>query len=291
MKALVIGAAGQLGAELVRTAGARPLVAPAREALDVTDADAVRALVARERPAVVLNCAAFHDVPRCELEPERAFRVNAVAVRDLARACADAVARLVTFSTDYVFAGDLQRPCTEDDVPRPLQVYGATRLAGEHAALAEAPGLAVVIRTCGLYGPGGSRMKRGNFVDNRLEEALGGQDLEMASEQVVSPTRAHDLAVATWALLDHPSRAAGVYHLVNEGACSWFELAQEVFRLAGARGTVRPVDRGARTGAMRRPRLSALANTRAHALGVALPPWREAVATHVAGALAARGAA
>ncbi|MBI3789548.1 MAG: dTDP-4-dehydrorhamnose reductase [Gemmatimonadetes bacterium] len=281
MKALLIGGHGQLGADLARTAGDRTIVAPARGALDVTDAAAVRAAIAAGRPDVVINCAAFHNVPLCEDEPARAFLVNAIAVRDLARACAERGTRLVTFSSDYVFGGDARSPWAEEAMPAPLQVYGATRLAGEHFARAEAPDRTIVIRTCGLYGAGGARSKGGNFVDNRVAEARAGQDLDMASEQVVSPTATHDLAVATWQLLDAPAVGPGLYHLVNEGACSWHEFASEIFRLVGARGTVRPVDRGARTGAMRRPRYSALANTRARALGVTLRPWREALAAYL----------
>ncbi len=281
MKVLLIGASGQLGTDLRRTGSAHEIVAPARDQLDITDEASIRGAIAAERPEVVINCAAFHNVPLCETEPELAFRVNAVAVRDLATACAERHTRLVTFSSDYVFGGDHVVPYAEDAVPAPLQVYGMTRVAGEHAARAAAPDQAFIIRTCGLYGSAGARAKGGNFVDSRVADARTGQDLEMASEQVVSPTSTHDLALAVWQLLAAPGTAAGTYHLVNEGACAWSELAQAVFQLVHARGTVIPVDRGARSGAMRRPRYSALANTRARALGVTMRPWREALAEYV----------
>lgn len=289
MKVLLLGARGQLGTDLRLAGAAHEIIAPAREALDVTDAGAMRGVIAAARPDVVINCTAFHHVPLCETEPERAFRVNVVAVRDLAAACAERGVRLVTFSSDYVFGGEQATPYTEDAVPHPLQLYGITRLAGEHAALAAAPEHAVIVRTCGLYGSAGAASKGGNFVDNRVAEARAGLDLEMASEQVVSPTSTHDLAAAVWQLLEAPALAPGVYHLVNEGACSWFEFAQAIFAIMKATGTVRPVDRGARTGAMRRPRYSALANVRARVLGVTLRPWREALAdylraTHLEGA-------
>ncbi len=281
MKVLLLGARGQLGTDLRLGGAAHEIIAPAREALDVTDAGAVRHAIADATPDVVINCTAFHNVPLCETEPERAFRVNVVAVRDLAAACAGHGTRLVTFSSDYVFGGDRTTPYPEDAMPHPLQVYGITRLAGEHAALAAAPDHAIIIRTCGLYGTAGASSKGGNFVDNRVAEARAGKDLDMASEQVVSPTATHDLARATWQLLAAPGVTPGVYHLVNEGACSWFEFAQAIFTIMKASGTVRPVDRGARTGAMRRPRYSALANVRARALGVTLRPWREALAAYL----------
>ncbi len=281
MKVLLLGARGQLGSDLRLGGVAHEIVAPAREALDVTDAGAVRGAIAAARPDVVINCTAFHNVPLCESEPELAFRTNGVAVRDIAMACAERNVRLVTYSSDYVFGGDQTTPYSEDATPHPLQVYGITRLAGEHAALACAPEHAIVIRTCGLYGAAGSSSKGGNFVNGRVLEARAGHDLEMASEQVVSPTATTDLAHATWQLLLASGTTPGIYHLVNEGACSWFEFAQEIFALTRSRGTVRPVDRGARTGAMRRPRYSVLANTRARALGVTLRPWRDALADYV----------
>ncbi len=281
MRVLLLGAHGQLGTDLRASGGTREIIAPSRSALDVTDAGAVRGAIAAARPDVVINCAAFHNVPLCEAEPEQAFRTNVIAVRDLATACADRDVRLVSFSSDYVFGGDQATPYAEHAQPQPLQVYGITRLAGEYAARAAAPDHAVVIRTCGLYGSAGAASKGGNFVNARIAEARTGQDLEMASEQVVSPTSTHDLAIATWQLLDASGAAPGIYHLVNEGTCSWYEFAREIFALANASGTVHPVDRGARTGTMRRPRYSALANTRACALGITLRPWREALAAYV----------
>lgn len=238
-------------------------------------------MVARVRPQVVINCAAFHNVPKCEDDPAQAFLVNCVAVRDLAAACVEHDARLVTFSTDYVFGGERSTPWTEDDRPAPLQMYGISRLAGEHAALATAPAHAVVIRTCGLYGRSGARSKGGNFVDGRVADARAGKRIEMASEQVLAPTSTDDLSRAVLALIEHAGCKPGVYHLVNEGQCSWYEFTREIARLIGAGTEVVPVDRGGRTGNMRRPLYSVLANTRARSLGITLPPWRDALARYL----------
>jgi dTDP-4-dehydrorhamnose reductase len=204
-----------------------------------------------------------------------------VAVRDLAAACAEAGARLVTFSSDYVFGGERKTPWREDDLPAPLQIYGISRLAGEHAALGVAPEQAVVIRTCGLYGRSGARSKGGNFVDGRVADARAGKRIEMACEQVVAPTSTDDLSRAVFALIAQPRLTPGLYHLVNEGACSWYEFTREIVRIIGAEAEVVPVDRGGRTGSMRRPLYSVLANTRARALGVALRPWQEALADYL----------
>ena len=281
MKILLIGATGQLGGDLLRNNPGHEIIAPGREALDLARQGEAARLIAQMRPDTVINCAAFHNVPKCEEEPAQAFLVNCVAVRDLAAACAAQGVRLVTFSSDYVFGGERSEPWREDDRPFPLQVYGISRLAGEHAALASAPEHAVVIRTCGLYGRSGARSKGGNFVDGRVADARAGKRIEMASEQVVAPTSTDDLSRAVYALLASPKLAPGIYHLVNEGACSWYEFTREIVRLVGGKSEVEPVDRGGKTGNMRRPLYSVLANTKARALGVRLRPWREALADYL----------
>jgi dTDP-4-dehydrorhamnose reductase len=277
MRILLIGGTGQLGGDLLRHNPGHEIAAPGREELDIAHPEELRAALARFRPELVINCAAFHNVPLCEEQPELAFKVNCVAVRDLAAACPDIGARLITFSSDYVFGGDKRTPYAEDDLPQPLQVYGITRLAGEHAALATAPAHAIVIRTCGLYGESGARSKGGNFVDSRVADAVAGKTIEMAAEQTVAPTSTTDLSKAVLALAAHPSLRPGIYHLVNEGQCSWYELTASIVEILGLPTKVVPVDRGGRTGAMRRPLYSVLANYKARRLGITLPSWRDAL--------------
>ncbi|HZP55920.1 MAG TPA: dTDP-4-dehydrorhamnose reductase [Dehalococcoidia bacterium] len=290
MRIVLIGATGQLGADLLRNNGAHEIDAPARDRLDLARPAEAAAYLRRARPDLAINCAAFHNVPLCETEPEQAFRVNCVAVRDLALACRDIGARLVTFSSDYVFRGDRRTPYAEDDAPGPVQMYGITRLAGENAALAAAPEHAIVIRTCGLYGRSGAKSKGGNFVDKVLELARRESAFDMSCDQTVAPTSTDDLARAVLALIAHPGARPGVYHLVNEGQCTWHEFSRAIVELAGLAAEVRPVDRGGRTGDMRRPLYSVLANTRARALGIALRPWRDALADYVAAKAAPRSA-
>jgi dTDP-4-dehydrorhamnose reductase len=281
VKILLIGATGQLGGDLVRNNPGHEIIAPPRDRLDLMRPGEAARAVQEFHPEAVINCAAFHNVPKCEEEPEQAFRVNCVAVRDLAAACEANSARLITFSSDYVFGGERSIPWREDDCPAPLQIYGISRLAGENAALATAPGRAIVIRTCGLYGRAGARSKGGNFVDGRVKDALDGKRIEMASEQIVAPTSTDDLSRAVFSLMANPLLQPGIYHLVNDGQCSWYDFTREIVRLLGTSCEVVPVDRGGRTGAMRRPRDSVRANTRARALGVVLPPWQDALARYV----------
>jgi len=282
MKVLLIGAAGQLGGDLLRNNVDLEINAPGREELDLSRSEQSAAIVRRYKPDVILNCAAFHNVPLCETQTEQAFFVNCVAVRNLAALAVEIGAWFVTFSSDYVFGGDGKRtPYLETDPPAPLQIYGITRLAGEHAALAVAPLRSVVIRTCGLYGRSGARSKGGNFVDGRVADARTGRSIEMASEQIVAPTSTDDLSHAVLKLIRHPHLAPGIYHLVNEGECSWYALTQAIVEIIGSRTKVIPVDRGGRTGGMRRPLYSVLANTRARALGITLRPWRAALTDYL----------
>ena len=161
--------------------------AAGREELDVADDAAVAAAMAELSPTLVVNCAAFHNVDVCEREEDRSFEVNARAVKRLAEACATTGAKLVHFSTNYVFDGTSSEPYDEDDRPSPRSVYAISKLAGEHAALAYAPG-ALVVRTAGLYGMHGSESKGGNFVTRMLARAREQGSLRMVADQRLTPT-------------------------------------------------------------------------------------------------------
>ena len=277
MNILLIGKTGQLGGSILAEPTSHRIHAPDRAELDIESRQSYERVIAEFRPDVVINTAAFHNVPQCEVEPHRAFAVNCQSVRDLAAICKKMDVRLVTFSTDYVFSGEQRTPYREDDRTGPLQMYGISRLAGELAALATAPQHAVVIRTCGLYGLSGATSKGGNFVDKRITDAQTNSELEMGCDQVVSPTYTGDLAQAVLKLIEHPQLVPGIYHLVNEGECTWSDFTKAIYELMDINVSVRPVDRGGMSGEMRRPLYSALANTKARALGITLPHWRNAL--------------
>lgn len=292
MRILLIGSTGQLGGDILRNNREHDIIAPGRDQLDLARPDQVEMQVREAGPDLVINCAAFHNVPLCEERPDQAFMINCVAVGKLATACRSIGAQLVTFSSDYVFGGEGKRtPYLESDAPRPLQIYGISRAAGEYAALSGAPDHAIIIRTCGLYGRSESRSKGGNFVDNRVADGRSGKPLEMASEQIVSPTSTDDLSRAVLQLAAHPGRKAGIYHLVNEGECSWFELTKAIYEILGLKGELRPVDRGGVSGTMRRPLYSVLANNKARALGISMRPWRDALERYLAARYPAASAA
>jgi dTDP-4-dehydrorhamnose reductase len=280
VKALVLGAAGQLGRELVPRLGDELAWAGGRAELDVTDERAVTALVARVRPDVVFNATAYNRVDAAESEPERAFAVNALAPRALALAARAAGALLVHVSTDYVFDGALTRPYLEDDLAHPLSVYGASKLAGERHVLASGA-KALVVRTSGVLGRRGSAQKGGSFVDRILAQARAGKPLRVVADQVFAPTSAGELARALVELVRLGAR--GLCHVTNQGSCSWHELAKAALAAAGLERPVEPIAAAELGLPARRPAYSVLDTSRGRALGLPpLRPWKDALADIVA---------
>ncbi len=278
---LLLGANGQLGTDLASALAGPGLVALTRRDLDVTDREAVERTIGELTPAVVVNTAAFHRVDDIEADPRPAFLVNAVAVHHLARACTRHGARLVHFSTDYVFGAGAPGPYAENAPPAPLSAYGTSKLAGESLVRQASP-RHLVVRSSGLYGVAGSSGKGGNFVETMLRLARDGRPIRVVADQVLAPTYTADLADAVARLLaaDPPG---GVYHLTNAGACSWFAFAERIFELAGLAPALTPTTSAAFGAPARRPANSVLLDTRAADLGLApLRPWSEALRAYLA---------
>jgi dTDP-4-dehydrorhamnose reductase len=278
VRVLLVGGSGQLGTEIRRTWVRDEIEAPGHGALDLEATDALAAVIERFAAECVVNCAAFHDVDRCESEPERAFAVNALAVDRAARLCRDRDAIFVTLSTDYVFDGETNRPYTEADAARPINAYGASKLAGEHLVL-RLQSRAFVVRTCGLYGVRPSASKGHTFIDRIIARARAGEPLRVVSDQIVSPTFAGDLARALRALLD--TRAYGLYHAAAAGQVSWYEFACEALRQAGIQAPIEPIPARAWKAAARRPAFSALDSGKLAGLGGAMPGWRDGIAAYL----------
>ena len=278
-RTLITGGGGQLASDLETLLAERgPVWARSREELDITDDAAVAGAMARIAPTVVYNCAAYHNVDACEDTEARSFEVNAVAVKRLAQQCAERGALLVHVSTNYVFDGHGDAPWTEEDLPRPRSIYGLSKLAGEHAALAYAPG-ALVVRAGGLYGEHGSASKGGNFVDRMIARARENGALRMVADQRLTPTATADLAAA----LVHAAERGmgGLLHLTNHGACSWFEFTAAIMEEAGIDVPIEPVVTS--PGGAARPLNGVLSCARAEAAGVApLPHWRDALRAYLA---------
>jgi dTDP-4-dehydrorhamnose reductase len=263
--------------ELVRELRARGYAAMGwdRDEVDITDAAAVENTIAGFDAEVVFNAAAYNQVDVAEEEPQAAFEVNALAVRNIALACRQMDARLVHFSTDYVFDGMAHHPYAEDDPTHPLGAYAVSKLAGELYAQAYLDRV-LIIRTSGLYGAGGLATARGNFVELMLRLAGSGQPIRVVQDHVASPTFAPLLAARTIDLADRG--ASGLFHIGGGAPISWFEFARSIFEVAGLKPMLLATsDREYRTRA-KRPKYSALSNAKMERVGMApMPPVCQAL--------------
>ena len=279
---MVIGATGQLGSDLVRTFD-QPgeLVALSTRDVDILDAARTRSILEALQPTCVINTAAYNLVDRAEDDGRSAFALNAEAVGTLAAVCQAAGARLVHFSTDYVFDGVKRTPYLETDSPQPVSVYGESKLAGERLAL-ERCERSVIFRVCGLFGLAGSLGKgKGNFVETMLRLSREGRPLRVVSDQVLCPSYTLDLARKVWKVL--PKVAHPIYHLTNAGQVSWYEFARRALELAGLTADLTPVTAAEYGARARRPAYSVLAHAHLAALGEDdLRPWDAALPAYVA---------
>jgi dTDP-4-dehydrorhamnose reductase len=288
-RVLILGANGQLARTLARTApsGTQCIGLPRAE-VDITDAEALARALDREQPDWVINGAAYNLVDRAAGEGKsEAFRVNTLAVGGIARACAKAGVPLVHFSTDLVFDGAQHVPYTENCSTRPLSIYGITKLAGEHFALA-ASSRNLVVRVCRLFGPTPSgriaAKPVGNFPLLMLHLAQTRGQVRVVDDQIGAPSYLPDVALGVWELAN--SGQGGLFHLSNSGETTFAALAQETFRLADVRCVVEAVSSESYGAAAKRPLYSTLDNAKAWAAGVTpLRPWQEALAELIAAIL------
>jgi len=273
MKVLITGAQGMLGSDLCDALSqAHDVVAVDVGDFDITDAIATTNAIVTAHPEIVIHCAAMTDVDGSENDPEGAFAVNARGTWNVAQASAEAGARVVHISTDFVFDGEKGKPYTEFDPPNPLGVYGASKLAGENAVRALVPHHHIV-RSAWLFGARGK-----NFVGTILKAAKERDEVDVVDDQVGSPTYTRDLAKAIAEIILPGRLFPGTHHLVNSGTCSWAELAAEVLRAAGSPTHVKPISAADWPSPTRRPAYSALRSRWLEFQGLpVLRDWREAI--------------
>jgi dTDP-4-dehydrorhamnose reductase len=288
MRVAVVGAAGQLGRVTVarwtapRWSGAHDVTALTRADVDLTAFTALERRLDETRPDLVINCAAYNDVEGAETDPVAALNVNALAVRTMARAASRAGAAFVHYGTDFVFDGLASTPYTEDAPARPQSSYGASKLLGEWLAADAARHY--VLRVESLFG--------GQYVRSSIDRIIAGieegTDVRAFVDRVVTPSYVEDVAAATEHLVTQGA-APGLYHCVNSGVTTWFELANEIARLLGRRATIVPVKVADVQLKARRPQYAALSNEKLRAAGVDMPCWQDAVRRYLARRLAASG--
>ena len=275
MRVAIIGASGQLGTDLVEVFKKDPffeVVPLTHKDLDVTIPETLKVLKGL-KPDVIINTAAYVRVDDAELYPEKAFAVNAIGALNVARAAKEIGAINVYISTDYVFDGEKGRSYTEEDMPNPINVYGTSKCAGEIFTRNYSRKY-YIIRVASLYGRAGASGKGGNFVNWVIEKATRGEELRIVDDQFMSPTHTMDVAGTLKEFLKIQPEF-GIYHMVNEGYCSWYEFTRAIFEILGWEAEVKPIKSGELHRLARRPRFSALEDRGLHKIGLRMPSWRE----------------
>ena len=278
-KILVTGAKGMLGTDLVARLKATrkyDVVPVDVEEMDVTRLAQVKAVMLDCCPQIVIHCAAYTNVDRAESERELAMAVNSEGTKHVAFFCRELSADMLYISTDYVFDGTKPTPYVETDLPNPINVYGESKLAGEmHVmVLLERYKICRTSWLCGVHGR--------NFIDTILSAVAEGRPLSVVNDQVGRPTFAFDLATALVWLLERPEY--GIYHVTNSGFCSWYEFAQQIVQLSGAKKvTMRPITSEQFRSLARRPHYSVLENRLLEQLGFRpLPRWETSLKEYLA---------
>jgi dTDP-4-dehydrorhamnose reductase len=271
MKVLIVGAQGMLGAQLQKVFIDHELVCCDRDEIDITKVDQVEQKVLEIKPDLIINSAAYNDVDNCESHFEIAQAVNIDGPINLAKAAQKVGAVFVHYSSDYVFEGTKEEGYSEIDHPNPISKYGESKLGGEKVL--EYCDKAYVIRTSRLFGaPAKSEGAKKSFVDVMVSLAEKRDTLDVVDEEFSNPTYVNDLAAQTRVLIDG-NYDYGIYHGVNEGACTWFEFAKQIFVISGKNVTINPVSSDKFPRPAKRPAYSSLINTKLPKLR----HWREAL--------------
>lgn len=286
MKVVLLGANGQLGQDLQqahaqagRPVDLRPM---GRRELDVSTPGAVEQTLGAMRFDALVNCIGYHKTDEAEDHAKVALRINAHAVREMARVCAAKRAHLFHVSTDYVFGGDAERrtPLRETDAVAPVNVYGHSKAKGEELAAGALENL-VIVRVASLFGVAGSKSKGGgNFVETIIRLANERSEIKVVQDQVMSPTSSGDVARTMLRMLIGGCDG-GIYHVVNTGAISWFEFALEIVRRLGIDATVTPCTSAEFPARAKRPGYSALDNRKARSRFGELASWKDALGRYL----------
>ena len=277
MKFLVAGSGGQLAQEFQRvlpTAG-HDVAAPPEESFNIADAASVRDMLNARRPDIVLNCAAYNNVDRAEIDDyDTAYRVNTLGPKYLALACRETGALLVHYSTDYVFDGRKEGIYTEDDLPNPINRYGETKREGELFVSNEA-GPYLLFRLSWVFGEG-----KQNFLYKLAQWAMKNPVLKIVSDQVSVPTYTEDIVRATLTAIEKDVR--GLFHLTNGNYAARYEVARYFLEKIGANNLVLPVSTDLFPSPARRPYFSVMTSAKLSAeLGYKIPDWKDAVDRYV----------
>lgn len=279
MKIVVLGAKGQLGSDLVGVLTGADIIPLDYEDVDISDSNSVSRIFEEHRPQMVINTAAFTNVVECERDDVKAFMVNGLGPKFIAQNCLKYNATLLHISTDYVFDGKKNSPYLEDDQPNPLNVYGISKLIAEYYIKSIMKRF-FIVRTSGLYGLHKCVGKSGNFVDTMLRLSKEQKEIKVVSDEILTPTYTLDLANQINELIKTDSH--GIFHITNEGSCSWYEFAKEIFEFLDIKVNLKEIKQSEFTSEVKRPRYSVLENNELKSLGInRMKHWKDALHSYL----------
>lgn len=280
MKIAIIGSNGQLGSDLCEYLKNNEIIPLTHKDIEIKNQIECISILNDIKPDIVINTAAFHNVPLCETEKEEALRVNTVAPFNLSLACNQINAELVHFSTDYVFDGVKKKPYKEDDTPNPLNFYGISKLAGEYSVKAYCKKYKI-IRVSGIYGKIPSRAKGSNFITSMIKLSKEKNELKVVNDEIIAPSNTEDIAKQVEKLLEF-KQETGIFHISNDGQCTWFEFASAIFEFLNNDIKISPIKSIDFPSNLKRPSFSIIENEHIKKLGIyGMRHWKDALKEHI----------
>lgn len=280
MKVAVIGANGQLGSEICKYFSDKCEIIPlTHDDIEIIDMDNVYKVLDGIKPQVVINTAAYHNVPQCEQNPVLSFQVNGQGALNLAKISNDLNYKIVHYSTDYVFDGEKKAPYIEDDRTNPLNIYGLTKLDGENI-IKNYCDKYFIIRTTGLYGKTLCRAKRGNFITTMIKAAKTKPVVKVVNDEILTPSSAAQVALNTYELVN--TESYGLYHMTCQGYCSWYEFACVIFEKLNLQTPLEPCSVSDFPVNVKRPTYSVLENQNLKSINLDnIISWEDALIEHL----------
>ena len=283
MKIAIIGSNGQLGSdiyEVLNESYSDKVIGLTHNDIDISDLNSVNSVLKEIKPTIIINTAAFHNVPLCEKEREKAFAVNSEGAENLAKISNELRAILFHFSTDYVFDGKKKRPYIETDKPNPLNIYAKSKLEGENK-IREIAEKYYILRVAGLYGKYPSRVKGYNFVGLMLKLAKERDEIRVVDNERTTPTYTKEIAEQL-SLMIKKEPAFGIYHATAEGECSWYEFAKAIFEISGVKTNLVKAAPGEFATEVKRPKYSVLENFNLKSEGINIfSHWKDELRDYI----------
>jgi dTDP-4-dehydrorhamnose reductase len=275
LKVAIIGV-GQLGSDLIKVF--EDVIPLTHNEIEITDYSSCE-ILKEIKPHVVINTAAYHRTDECEINTEKTLLVNSLGARNIAKISSDVGAINIFISTDYVFDGAKKTPYTEDDAPNPINSYGVSKYAGELFTkyLSEKY---YIIRVSSLFGVAGASGKGGNFVETMISKAKSEYELRVVNDITISPTYTMDASMAIKQIIEK-KLPFGVYHVANDGFCTWYEFAREIFEIANISARLSPITSDEYPTKAKRPKNSALSVEKIKSYGINMRNWKEALRAYL----------